>query len=182
MTTSLWRFQPATTGRRGNSHDSILSVSGQLNLASRGPACICSVAEVASMKKCRAWIHGKPRLAPDALRRSIYIFSSAAQYVPFLKLSMRPGSSALVSGAETRLRCRRFLMYDSDFVNREAATSQSVFVARLGPIRSGSCKLLSKSRSAARRRRVNETMSKSFCRPPVLRILYRVMPGAAELE
>jgi hypothetical protein len=115
----LWRFNRLRLEGEAI-RDSVLAVSGRLNLAHGGPPVYPPLPKGLD-EKVQSVDTWETSTGADAQRRSIYIFQRRAQFVPFLETFDAPVFNSTCERRRNSITALQALsMYDSDFVNEEA--------------------------------------------------------------
>ena len=117
----LWRF-PRRRLEAEAIRDSVLAVSGRLNLKRGGPPVYPPLPEgLDEAQKVQSVNTWETSLGEDARRRSIYIFQRRALNMPFLETFDAPVLNTSCDRRRHSITALQALsMYDSDFVNEEA--------------------------------------------------------------
>jgi hypothetical protein len=116
----LWRFNRLRLEGEAI-RDSVLTVSGRLNLARGGPPVYPPLPKGLD-EKVQSVDTWETSTGADAQRRSIYIFQRRAQFVPFLETFDAPVFNSTCERRRNSITALQALsMYDSDFVNGEAS-------------------------------------------------------------
>ncbi len=117
----LWRF-PRHRLEGEAIRDSVLAVSGRLNLKPGGPPVYPPLPEgLDEAQKVQGVNTWETSAGEDARRRSIYIFQRRALNMPFLETFDAPVFNAPCDRRRHSITALQALsMYDSDFVNEEA--------------------------------------------------------------
>ena len=115
----LWRFNRLRLEGEAI-RDSVLAVSGRLNLAHGGPPVYPPLPKGLD-EKVQSVDTWETSSGADADRRSIYIFQRRAQFVPFLETFDAPVFNSTCERRRNSITALQALsMYDSDFINEEA--------------------------------------------------------------